>query len=212
MTWNWTQQEKESLWSTFAGRDSAFILREMYAQAKSPDPLDQMLSVLQKSWLVEDLLMKADKMSMAASLEVRVPFLDYRMVSWANRQPTGAKIGRLRGRTVTKRVLRRFTEKRLPRVIIDRPKRGFPVPIVRWLAEDRFAAWTLEHLCGTGARLKDAFVEREIRLEVQRAAGGDRAAAKRVWILVVLETWLREFDVDLTTEMLLPRSAAATVG
>ena len=67
----------------------------MYAAAKSQNPLDQVLSVYQKSWLVEDLLMKADKMSMAASLELRVPFLDYRLVEWANRQPIGVKIGRL---------------------------------------------------------------------------------------------------------------------
>ena len=212
MTWYWTQQEKASLWPAFDGRDSAFVLRAMYAQAKSRDPLDQMLSVFQKSWLVDDLLMKADKMSMAASLEVRVPFLDYRLVTWANRQPTGAKIGRLHGQTVTKRVLRRFAEKRLPRSIVQRPKRGFPVPVVRWLGDERFAKWVLEHLCGRNARLKGAFADHEIQDALHRGAAGDRHAAGKTWTLVVLETWLREFDVDVTSEMLLRPSASAMVG
>jgi asparagine synthase (glutamine-hydrolysing) len=212
MTWHWTQQAKASLWPTFAGRDSAYTLRQMYAHVDSPDPLDQMLSVFQKSWLVEDLLMKADKMSMAASLELRVPFLDYRLVAWANRQPTDVKIGRLDGRTVTKRVLRRFAAKRLPRTIIDRPKRGFPVPIGRWMADQRFARWTQQYLTGKEARLKDVFQTDEIRRHLQRGAAGDRQAADNVWILAVLETWLREFDVDVAADMSAPVTAAAAVG
>jgi asparagine synthase (glutamine-hydrolysing) len=212
MTWHWTQEAKTSLWPAFAGRDSAYMLRRMYAHAESPDPLDQMLSVFQKSWLVEDLLMKADKMSMAASLELRVPFLDYRLVTWANRQPTDVKIGRLDGRTVTKRVLRRFAAKRLPRTIIDRPKRGFPVPIARWMADQRFARWIQQHLAGEEARLKGVFHGDEIQRQLQRATAGDRQAANNVWILVVLETWLREFDVDVAVDMSAPAIAAAAVG
>src|SRR5262249_49274158 len=73
MTWVWDQIEKTALWPTFVGHDSCRILRNMYTAAESPNPLDQILCVYQQSWLVEDLLMKADKMSMAASLEIPVP-------------------------------------------------------------------------------------------------------------------------------------------
>src|SRR5262249_42249719 len=76
MTWFWNERDKAALWPTFAGRDSAGLLQAMYGRAASPHPLDQTLSVYQQAWLVEDLLMKADKMSMAASLELRVPYLD----------------------------------------------------------------------------------------------------------------------------------------
>src|SRR4029453_13945646 len=103
--------------------------------------MEQILCVYQQSWLVEDLLMKADKMSMATSLELRVPFLDYRLVEWANRQPGGGKIGPLGGGGVTKRVLRRFAKGRLPQEIIDRPKKGFPIPVSGWLADDGFNGW-----------------------------------------------------------------------
>jgi asparagine synthase (glutamine-hydrolysing) len=211
MTWCWTESEKTSLWPTFAGRDSVFVLWEMYGQARSEDPLDLMLAVMQKSWLVEDLLMKADKMSMAASLEVRAPFMDYRLVTWANRQPMGVRIGRIGGRTVTKRVLRRFARKRLPRTIINRPKRGFPVPMTQWLADDRFNRWTLEHLSGREARLKDLFQPEEKQRHLNRAAAGDREAAEKTWTLIALETWLREFNVGVA-EMSSDPDAAVMAG
>src|SRR5262249_62246112 len=87
MSLHWDEAQKPALWPAFEGSDSNEILRSMYAAATSKDPLDQILSVYQKSWLVEDLLMKADKMSMATSLELRVPFLDYRLVDGGTRAP-----------------------------------------------------------------------------------------------------------------------------
>lgn len=201
MTWYWNETEKAALWPGYVGRDSAFILTSMYAAAESPDQLDRALSVSQKSWLVEDLLMKADKMSMAASLELRDPFLDYRLVEWANRQPLGAKIGRFEGRTVTKRVLRRFAKRRLPREIIDRPKKGFPVPVSEWLAEKGFGGWARDHLLGPQAKLKRLFQPEEMERQLRQAALGDQQAADKSWALIVLETWFREYHVDIATDM-----------
>jgi asparagine synthase (glutamine-hydrolysing) len=202
MSLHWEHAEKPRLWPIFDGSDSDSILKSMYAAAKSQDPLDQLLSVSQKSWLVEDLLMKADKMSMATSLEVRVPFLDYRIVEWANRQPIGVKIGRVGRRTVTKRVLRRFANGRLPQEIIDRPKRGFPVPVTRWLADDPLIrSWAVEHIAGKQSRIKYLFQPQEMERQLRLAATGDLKAADKVWVLIVLETWLRAFDVDVTAEM-----------
>jgi asparagine synthase (glutamine-hydrolysing) len=199
--WCWTEAEKASLWPEFNGCNSAFLLKAMYAEAMSRDPLDQLLSVSQKSWLVEDLLMKADKMSMAASVELRVPFLDYRLVEWANRQPVAVKIGAVDGRNVTKRVLRRFAKGRLPQEIIDRPKKGFPVPVFRWLADDQFRDWAAELIAGSSARLIHLFDRREVERQLLQAAAGEFEAAKRTWLLIVLETWLREFDVDVSANL-----------
>ena len=155
MTRIWIQAEKSQLWPTFIGSDSDRLLNSLYATASSEEPLDQILSVYQKSWLVEDLLMKADKMSMAASLELRVPFLDYRLVEWANRQSTDVKIGPTRPwRQATKYVLRRFAETRLPREILTRPKQGFPVPAYKWLQEEKMIRWALKCLTGRYSRHK----------------------------------------------------------
>jgi asparagine synthase (glutamine-hydrolysing) len=197
MTWHWRESEKASLWPDFAARDSGSLLVEMYRSAASEVPLDQLLAVFQKAWLVEDLLMKADKMSMAASVELRVPFLDYRLVEWANRQPVGAKIGALNSRTVTKRVLRRFAMRRLPQSIIDRPKMGFPVPVYQWLTQEQFRNWASAYLGGKQSKLRHVFQPAQIQRQLLLAASGDSQAADKVWTLIVLETWLQKFRVDL---------------
>ena len=200
MTWYWEEDEKASLGWNFRGRDSARLLETMYAAAHSSEPLDQLLAVMQKSWLVEDLLMKADKMSMATSLELRVPFLDYRLVEWANRQPVAVKIGTVNGRNVTKRVLRRFASGRLPEEIIARPKKGFPVPVSEWLRNEPFRTWAVHHITGKHAKLKDIFATATLNRQLEQAAAGNGKAADRVWALLVLETWMKEYRVDLATE------------
>jgi len=208
MTWIWDHIDKPTLWPTFAGHDSFRILHDLFTATESQHPLDQILYVYQQSWLVEDLLMKADKMSMAASLELRVPFLDYRLVEWANRQPIGVKVGLHRWRHVTKHVLRRFAEKRLPREIITRPKKGFPVPVYQWLRDERLGTWAVDHLSGTHAKLKYLFRSDVMKSQLQRAATGDLEAANKSWLLIVLETWLRAFDVEPATDTPSPSDAA----
>jgi asparagine synthase (glutamine-hydrolysing) len=200
MTWYFDEWAKMALWPKGTGRSSELTLKDIYATAGSTDPLDQMLSAYQKSWLVEDLLMKADKMSMAASLEVRVPFLDYRLVEWANRQPMDVKIGPLGGKQVTKRILRRFAQKRLPESIIARPKRGFPVPVYHWLSEPQFATWAVEQLLGNDAKLRHLFRVSELEQLLSRASEGNLDAANKVWLLIVLETWMRAFQVDVKSD------------
>jgi asparagine synthase (glutamine-hydrolysing) len=205
MTRLWNEQEKRALWPAFPGTDSGRILGDVYAAAASKDPLEQLLSVYQQSWLVEDLLMKADKMTMAASLELRVPFLDFRLVEWANRQPLRMKIGRQGRRYITKYVLRRFAKSRLPESIINRPKQGFPVPVNEWFRDVTFSKWALAHLLGDDSRLKDLFEPDQIQQHLRKAATGDYAAQKS-WQLIVLETWMREFDVEVGREVPLHRA------
>jgi asparagine synthase (glutamine-hydrolysing) len=193
----WSQPEKTLLWPGGGGLDSERILAAQYASAASPDPLQQLLAVYQQSWLVEDLLMKADKMTMAASLEARTPFLDYRLVEWANRQPNRVKIGRTGFRRYrTKEVLRRFCERRLPAEVLRREKQGFPVPAYRWLGEglDR---WAAEQLFGPESRTARSFKREEIEALLAAARMGANEAAHRVWMLVVLELWLRAWDASL---------------
>jgi asparagine synthase (glutamine-hydrolysing) len=201
MALGWEDAGKRALWPNYRGRDSIAVLRELYEQGRSPDPLEQYLAALQKSWLVEDLLMKADKMSMAASVELRVPFLDYRLVEWANRQPIAVKVGRFERRSVTKHVLRRFAKGRLPQEILDRPKQGFPVPVCRWLADDAFGRWAAQHIGSDQAKLRFLFQPEEINRQLRRAAAGDEKSGDNCWLLIVLETWLREFDVDPELEL-----------
>jgi asparagine synthase (glutamine-hydrolysing) len=197
ITRHFTQEEKQLLWPA-AGEalDSERILSAQYAAARSTDPLQQLLSVYQKSWLVEDLLMKADKMTMATSLEARTPFLDYRLVEWANRQPNSVKVKREGRRYRTKNVLRRFCARRLPSAVLNRPKRGFPVPAYKWLQEG-LDGWARETLLSSTSRLAPVLRPEALGPLLDAARRGEGDAPHRVWMLVVLELWLREWDASL---------------
>ncbi len=198
ITKHWSQAEKKVLWPDFLGVDSDRILDDLYALSLSQEPLDQVLSVYQKSWLVENLLMKADKMSMAASVELRVPFLDYRLVEWANRQPINMKVRHIGyGKYLTKYILRRFAEKRIPKEIIQRSKKGFPVPAYRWLKQEKFSRWAEESLVGSKSRLKEVFSMPQLKEVLAMAKNGGEQAAHKTWLLIVLGIWLGEYSADL---------------
>jgi len=191
------EQEKSSLWPNGDKQNSERVLVDLYKAATATDPLQQVLSVYQKSWLVEDLLMKADKMSMAASVELRTPFLDYRLVEWANRQPNFVKIKRLgRNKYETKSVLRRFCARRLPSEILTRDKRGFPVPVNGWL-QTGLANWAKDVLTGNDSRISAAFKLEKINDLIAGAERGSLQASANVWLLLVLEFWLRAWDARL---------------
>lgn len=193
----WGHEEKSLLWQTNYNLDSDRFLAHFYRSANTTDPLQQVLYVYQKSWLVENLLMKADKMSMAASIELRTPFLDYRLVEWANRQPNHAKIRRTGLRTYeTKSVLRSFCARRLPAEVLTRPKRGFPVPANAWLQKD-LSNWATDILTGDGNRITPEFSTNTIRDLIVHAQQGSTDAAGKLWLLVVLEFWLHAWDARL---------------
>lgn len=189
---------KNALWRGHAPlRDSIDVVRAALERARGADPLGRVLYSYCQSWLVEDLLMKADKMTMAQSLELRVPFLDYRLVEWAARLPACWKVGRdAAGAVQTKRVLRKFAETRLPARIINREKQGFPVPVYGWLST-RLHGWAHEALGG------ETMLSRWLRSDGIRRqlAAGTRSGAPdlerhRLWNLLVLELWMREWQPE----------------
>jgi asparagine synthase (glutamine-hydrolysing) len=173
--------------------------------------LTRLLYADTKTYLHE-LLMKQDQMSMAASIESRVPFLDHPLMEFAARLPDSMKLRRL----TTKYVLRRAMKGFLPEQILSRSKMGFPVPVGAWL---RGAYRTLvdEFVLGARAterRQLDAAYVRELVSRHQRGEGGHD---ERLWSLLNLEIWQRIFldsepvtDVSATITRLLDRVAPAT--
>ena len=188
MTRVWSDAEKSELWHApekFVPTEA--MIGAWYAEARSPEPLDQILQVYCRSWLVEDLLMKADRMSMANSLELRCPFLDHALAEWSARLPLAWKVGSA-GHYRSKRILREFAARRLPKSILDRPKRGFPVPANHWLAGD-LAGWAEDRLLH-GRRLEALFHLAPIRAALDSARRGSRAAQNKIWNLLILDHWL----------------------
>lgn len=140
------------------------------------------------TYLPDDLLIKADRSSMAASLETRAPFLDHMLVELAARVPANLK---LRGAT-TKAVLKEAARGVLPDDIIDRPKHGFGVPVGRWFRKD-LALYAREILLDPAAQARGLFRPGAVEALLDEHIGGRRNHGQRIWLLLTLEWWFRLF-------------------
>ena len=139
------------------------------------------------TYLVE-LLMKQDQMSMAASIESRVPFLDHELVEYAFALPSSVKLRGLTGKAILRRALRGV----VPRPILTRRKMGFPVPFGRWLKGPLLAV-PPEFVLGPRARERRLFDPRALDRLVEEHATGAADHAQRLWLLTTLEIWMRIF-------------------
>src|SRR5438132_4066095 len=171
---------------SIAARDPYREALGCYASAPG-GVLERMSHADLQTYLVE-LLMKQDQMSMAASVESRVPFLDHAFVEYATAIPGRLK---LRGRR-TKAVLREALRDLVPREILTRRKMGFPVPVGRWL---RGAFWPVveEFVLGPRALRRRLFSPVALRRLAQEHRAGTAEHGDRLWLLVNLEIWQRVF-------------------
>lgn len=197
MTNYWSSEQKRRLLlrTDHSWPDSFDRPRQILAQLGDQPPLNQALYLYSQDWLVEDLLMKADRMSMASSIELRTPFLDYRLVEWAGALPVRLKAGPSPdGVYRSKQILRRYAAARLPREIVDRPKQGFPVPVYEWLSGE-LRDWAHDMLLSPSAQAADWFTTDALAAILR--AGTDEAAnmieRHRLWNVLVLEVWMRRW-------------------
>jgi asparagine synthase (glutamine-hydrolysing) len=161
-------------------------LRRLLERTKDLSLLDGLLYADIKTYLHE-LLMKQDQMSMATSIESRVPFLDHKLVEFTARMPDAMK---LRGGT-TKYVLRKSMKGVLPEQILSRSKMGFPVPIGSWF-RGPFRSIVDEYVLSERATSRGIFDAGFVRQIVARHQGREDHA-ERLWALVNFEMWLRRF-------------------
>lgn len=108
------------------------LTKEYYDKVKDKDAVTQMQYIDFNFWLIGDILLKADKMSMANSLEVRVPFLDRPLIDYARHIPTKFKVDKYK----TKKIFRDIAHEKLESKVSDKKKLGFPVPIRVWMKDD----------------------------------------------------------------------------
>jgi asparagine synthase (glutamine-hydrolysing) len=168
------------------GRPSPRAAPDAYYRAVG-DPLHRMLYADTRVWLVDNLLERGDRMSMAASLETRPPFLDYRLVDLAYQLPSNVKI---RGKT-TKWVLKQVAHRYLPAEVVDRPKIGFKVPLDRWFRSGlRDMAFDL--LTGPSSYVGNNFDGPMVAALINSHMQGERDEESRIWTLLSLEVWHRE--------------------
>jgi asparagine synthase (glutamine-hydrolysing) len=185
-----TPEEKRALlvpgaWPAPGGAVTARFERAL-AESGRPSRLGRLVDLDWATYLTDDINAKVDVAAMAHGLEVRCPFLDTDVVEFAARLPRRMLMG-LRG----KRVLRRALRDLVPAPILRRTKRGFGLPLRRWMKHD-LAGPVRDVLLDRTARERGLFQPREVERLVA-AVGRDYAAPDRVWTLFVLELWFREF-------------------
>lgn len=161
--------------------------RRLFDHLDGLSPLNRMLYVDTKTWLPDDLLVKADKMTMATSVELRVPLLDSQVLEFAASLPSHFKV---RGWS-TKRILKAALRNSVPQEILDRKKTGFPLPYERWLKTE-LKEFVRDTLLGQGSALKPYFSGDALREIVNMHQQG-ASCSKEVFCLVVLELWHRQF-------------------
>jgi asparagine synthase (glutamine-hydrolysing) len=162
-------------------------MRAYYESIDSKSLLNRMLYTDTKTYLHE-LLMKQDQMSMAASIESRVPFLDHKLVEFTMKLPERLK---LRRGWTTKYILRRAMKNVLPQEILQRKKMGFPVPVGHWFRGE-FRSIIDEYVLGSRALDRGIFNPGFVRDLVARHQAGQNHS-ERLWALVNFEMWQRRF-------------------
>lgn len=169
--------------------EAAARFRDCAAHARTDGSLDPLLYLDSKTYLPGDILTKVDRMSMAVSLEVRVPLLDHKLIEFVcTRIPSSMKMRGLE----TKHIFKRAVRDLVPAEILNRPKQGFGIPINRWINQQ-----LRERVRGTlteARTMQRGYVEpRYVNLLLDEHERGRRDHATELWTLFMLELWHRTF-------------------
>jgi len=167
------------------------ITRPFYNQVKHEDDITKMQYLDMHLWLAGDILLKADKMSMAHCLEVRVPFLDREVFRVASRLPIRHRVSK-KG---TKLAFRKAAFSHLPEETANRRKLGFPVPIRIWLREEKYYNIVKAHFTGSVAGKyfhANALVEL-----LDEHYHGKQDNSRKIWTVFMFLLWHSEFFYDI---------------
>lgn len=182
------EEEKKNILKQKNFLPATSVTDPLYDQAElyNYDEVTTMQFIDMHTWMIGDIMVKADKMTMANSLELRVPFLDHRVFEFAATVPVKYKIQN----GLTKYVLRQSFRDLLPASAVNRPKRGFPVPTRIWLRGP--LAGEIEELLSDPV-LDKYFFRSAIKKLIDDHREGRADNSRRIWTLVVFMTWFNNF-------------------
>jgi asparagine synthase (glutamine-hydrolysing) len=163
-------------------------LAALQSRVATLDPVSQMLYIDTRASLPDDLLMVNDKMSMANSIESRVPFLDVRLIEFVESLSLHFKLRRTTGKYLHKKAL----EKWLPRTVVHRKKKGFDNPMQQWLRE-RLRKHVDASLFASDSSIRRFFNIDQIQAMVRRHQSGRENFMRHIYLLVSFEMWHRRF-------------------
>ena len=171
------------------------VMYRYFDEAAAMDPVSQMLYVDTKTYMVADILTKVDRMSMATSLEVRVPILDHLFVEWATGLPA---VWKLRGGQ-QKYILRKLAERvGVPRQALYRPKQGFALPLVHWIRNE-LKDLIMSVLLEPRTLQRGYFKPEGVRRLLDEHFRERRDHSGGIWRLLIFELWHRNFLEKIRT-------------
>jgi asparagine synthase (glutamine-hydrolysing) len=166
--------------------DEVIPFRSYAERVRTGEPLDTLLYIDSKTYLPGDILTKVDRMSMAVSLEARVPLLDHKLIEFVNSIPASLKLNGLETKHVFKQAIRDF----VPAEILNRPKQGFGVPVDEWINQqlrERIHDTLTEQRTRERGYIAPAYVQ----LLLDEHERGRRDHSTQLWTLFMLELWHR---------------------
>lgn len=179
---------KESLQKSLSGYDPFNVFKTHFDRVRDLDPLSRIQYVDMKTYLVDDILVKVDRTSMAHSLEVRVPLLDHQFMEYAAKIPSRHKLNGGEGKFILKKALKDI----VPAEILNRSKRGFSMPLADWFRHDLKPVFERSVLTGD-AQICTWFEKSAIEQMWKQHQRGTRDFAHELWTLLILERWCRRF-------------------
>lgn len=182
------EQERERILKHPTGKfHHTQLTKPFYDKVKHLDDVTKMQYIDIHFWLIGDILLKADKMSMAHSLEVRVPFLDRVVFDVARRVPTEHKVTKEN----TKFAMRQAAHRYLPDMVAEKKKLGFPVPIRVWLKEDKYYNIVKEAFHSPAAQ--EYFKTEEIMKYLDDHKAGKADNSRKIWTVYMFLVWHKQF-------------------
>jgi asparagine synthase (glutamine-hydrolysing) len=169
------------VWKSLAGYDSVDVLRAHYDRANTSDPLSRIQYVDIKTYLVDDILVKVDRASMANSLEVRCPLLDHKLMELIAQMPSGLKLHNGQGKYIFKKALERV----LPAPVLKRRKKGFAVPVAEWFRGE-LKQYAYDTMFGRPDELLNGAFLTRCWKQHQR---GQRDWSALLWCVLMFRTW-----------------------
>jgi asparagine synthase (glutamine-hydrolysing) len=190
--WWFADEDKKPIWRGGPVRRTHDLVASWFTLPVTVHPQAQSQQAMFQSWLVENQLMKSDKMGMATSLEIRAPFLHQPLVEWCQSSPLEARLGRSfrEGSVQSKAVLREFAASRLPPEILQAPKRGFPLPVFGWLSQKLRDDGGFVPV----SRAIPEWIDlRALERVVAQAAAGKRAETMKLFDVMMLDRWFKKY-------------------
>jgi len=180
----------EDLKSQLSNYDPFSVMERYFEKSKHLDPLSRIQYIDMKTYLVDDILTKVDRASMAHSLEVRVPLLDHQFMQFAATIPPDYKLRRGEGKVILKKAVQGI----VPDAILNRPKQGFSIPLADWL-RNKLKLTFEERVLSSDSLCSSLFNVKSLQMMWNQHQRGTRDYSYHLWALLMLESWALKFNV-----------------